>query len=310
MSGSAVLVGAGDIAECGNSGSEQTAQLLDQVAGTVFTAGDNAYEAGTAQEYRDCYDRTWGRHKVRTRPSPGNHEYKTPDAAPYYAYFGALAGSPGVGYYSYEVGSWHILSLNSNVWSDPGSPQYQWLQADLAASSATCTMAYWHHPVFSSGEHGNDATMRAIWRLLFRHGASLVINGHDHDYERFAPQDADGRPDPVRGIREIVAGTGGRGLRTFPTVAPNSEVRGNTAYGVVKLTLRPADYDWEFVPVAGGTFRDVGSGQCRATRLAGPYDPADTPFFNPPTPTQPRRALVPSGETPLSSPSRSTDRKH
>jgi hypothetical protein len=309
MSGNAVLVGAGDIAECGNSGSEQTAQLLDRIDGTVFTAGDNAYEAGTMREYHDCYDRTWGRHKARTRPAPGNHEYNTPDAAPYYAYFGALAGSPGLGYYSYEAASWHIVSLNSNVASDLGSPQYQWLQANLAASRATCTLAYWHHPVFSSGEHGNDATMRAIWRLLFRYGVDLVVNGHDHDYERFAPQDADGRPDPVQGIREIVSGTGGKGLRTFPSVAPNSEVRGNTALGVLKLTLRPGDYDWDFVPVAGGTFRDAGSGQCRGTRLdeaLGPTkvaaSPSAVPFFNAPAPRS-------AGGPPHSSPSRSRDRK-
>ena len=264
----AVLVGAGDIAACGNTGSEETARLLDAIDGVVFTAGDNAYEDGTVQEYRDCYDLTWGRHKARTRPSPGNHEYQTPAALPYYSYFGAIAGLPGLGYYGYDVGAWHIVSLNSNVAAGPGSAQYQWLQADLAVSRAQCTMAYWHHPVFSSGEHGNDPQMQPIWRLLYDHGTALVINGHDHDYERFALQDPDGRPDPTRGIREIISGTGGRSLRAFPTMVPNSEVRSDSTYGVLKLTLGTGTYAWEFVPVAGGSFRDAGSGSCRAAGLA------------------------------------------
>jgi hypothetical protein len=277
-----VLVGAGDIAECGNSGSEDTARLLDRIDGYVFTAGDNAYKDGTAEEFRDCYDRTWGRQKARTRPSPGNHDYHTPLAAPYYEYFGALAGPPGLGYYSYDVGSWHIVSLNSMVRADPGSAQYQWLQADLAASRAACTMAYWHHPVFSSGENGYDPQMQPIWYLLFDNGADLVINGHEHDYERFAPQDPEGRADGVRGIREIISGTGGRSLRPFSTTAPNSEIRSNSSYGVLKLTLRAAAYDWEFVPVAGGSFRDAGSGHCHGPSLSPGLHPAPdsvTQFF-------------------------------
>ena len=281
---SGVLVGAGDIAECGNTGSEETARLLDAVGGVVFTAGDNAYEAGTTQEYRDCYAVTWGRHKARTRPSPGNHEYDTPAAVPYYSYFGAIAGPPGLGYYGYDVGSWHIVSLNSNVAAGPGSAQYQWLQADLSVSRAECTMAYWHHPVFSSGEHGNDPLMQPIWQLLYDHGATLVINGHDHDYERFALQDPSGRPDPARGLREIISGTGGRSLRTFPTTVANSEVRDSSSYGVLKLTLRTRAYDWEFVPVAAGSFHDAGSGSCRATGLdkLTPLGAADRFFARPP----------------------------
>ena len=254
-----VLVGAGDIASCGNDHDEATARLLDQMGGTVFTAGDNVNGAGTPRQYRDCYEPTWGRHKGRTRPSPGNHDYATSHASGYVGYFGAAAGP---GYYSYQVGGWHVMSLNSNIPADPGSAQYEWLQSDLDSSRAACSVAYWHDPVFSSGSHGNNSHMQAIWRLLYGHGVDVVINGHDHDYERFAPQDADGRPDPSRGIREFVVGTGGVSLRPFKSVRANSEVRDSSTYGVIKLTLRTHGYDWEFVPVAGGRFRDAGSGTC------------------------------------------------
>ncbi len=258
----AVLVGAGDIAVCGSDDDEATALLLDAIAGTVFTTGDNAYEDGTAQEFTDCYHPSWGRHQARTRPSPGNHDYHTSGASGYYGYFGASAGDPAEGYYSYELGAWHVVALNSNIDVSAGSVQLQWLAADLAAHSAACTAAYWHHPRFSSGVHGNDAGMQDLWQVLYDAGVDVVLNGHDHDYERFAPQDPAGNADPARGIREFVVGTGGRSLRAFGTAASNSQVRNSDTHGVLKLTLYDSRYEWEFIPVAGQTFSDSGTADC------------------------------------------------
>ena len=258
----AVLVGAGDIASCGDDADEATAKLLDSIPGTVFTAGDNAYSSGTPEQFARCYGPTWGRHKTRTRPSPGNHDYRTPGGAAYYAYFGDAAGDPLRGYYSYDVGSWHIISLNSNALMVANSPQERWLRADLAAHPAKCTLAYWHHPRFSSGEHGNNRAPEPLWNALYAANADVVINGHDHTYERFAPQTPRGVRDTARGIREFVVGMGGAGFYEFPIVRANSEKRNNTTHGVIKLTLRADGYDWEFVPVAGGRFRDSGSGRC------------------------------------------------
>jgi hypothetical protein len=258
-----ILIGAGDIATCANNNDEATARLLDQHDGVVFTAGDNAYDDGSDREFADCYAPTWGRHLARTRPAPGNHEYETPGAAPYFGYFGANAGPSGQGYYSYDAGAWHIISLNSNISAREGSAQYEWLRADLEANPTRCAAAYWHHTVFSSGEHGNNSRMRSAWRLLQEHGAEIVLSGHDHDYERFGLQNADGQADAARGIRQFVVGTGGKGLDPFERIQPNSEVRDNTAFGVLKLTLRGESYDWEFIPIAGGRFRDMGSGVCR-----------------------------------------------
>jgi 3',5'-cyclic AMP phosphodiesterase CpdA len=257
-----VLVGAGDVAVCGSKGAEATAKLLDVISGTVFVAGDAAYGSGTARQFRDCYGPTWGRHKARTRPSPGNHEYNTKDAVPYFEYFGANAGEVGKGYYSYDLGVWHIIALNSNIPAGRGSEQMKWLRADLAANEASCTLAYWHHPLFSSGEHGNEYVMLEAWRVLYEYKADVVLNGHDHSYERFAPQTPQGKADPGRGIREFVVGTGGAHLRGFERIRPNSEVRNSDTWGVLKLTLHPAGYDWEFVPVAGKSFRDSGSAAC------------------------------------------------
>ena len=264
-----ILVGAGDIADCGSgtpaeSVAAATATLLDGIPGTVFTAGDNAYNSGTEAEYHNCYDPTWGRHKARTRPTPGNHEYNTPGAAPYYAYFGASAGPVGLGYYSYNRGAWHIVALNSNIEAGADSAQARWLTADLAAHRTVCTLAYWHHPVFSSGDHGNDPHMREIWRILYAFGADVVINGHEHNYERFAPQSPDGAADSAHGIREFVVGTGGVSLRSVGSPKPNSEVRDDATHGVIKLTLHAASYTWEFVPIAGETFTDTGSAACVA----------------------------------------------
>jgi hypothetical protein len=262
-----VLVGAGDIAGCGSQKDAETADLLDSIAGTVFTLGDNVYPDGTAKQFAECYDPTWGRHKARTRPATGNHDYHTLEASGYFGYFGAPAGDADKGYYSYEVGDWHIIVLNSNCGEvggcDSDSPQGQWLQADLAANPSTCTLAYWHAPLFSSGSHhGGRDRMRDFWQALYEAGADVVLNGHEHNYERFGPQDPDGLADPGRGIREFVVGTGGGGLYAFGSPEPNSEVRDSDTHGVLKLTLHPTSYDWAFVPIAGGTFTDSGSAAC------------------------------------------------
>jgi calcineurin-like phosphoesterase family protein len=261
-----VMVGAGDIASCSSKGDEATARLLGSISGTVFTAGDNAYESGTASQFRNCYHPSWGRYKARTRPTPGNHEYHTPGASGYFGYFGKAAGSPSTGYYSYSRGKWHIVALNSMCEKVGGcgasAPMLTWLKADLAAHPNRCTLAYFHHPLFSSGMHGNRTKMRPTWEALYAANADVVISGHDHNYERFAPQNPQGRADTSRGIREFVVGTGGKELRPFRTIRPNSQVRNATTHGVLKLTLNPTSYDWKFVPVAGTSFTDSGSTSC------------------------------------------------
>jgi len=255
-----IFVGAGDIAMC-DANSEATAKLLDAIGGTVFALGDEAYFSGTADEYRRCYDPTWGRHKARTRPVPGNHEYDSPGAAPYFAYFGANAGPAGLGYYSFDVGSWHAIALNSNIDVSAGSAQAAWLRGDLAASRARCTIAYWHHPLFTSGPDGSTPGMQEAWRMLYDAGADVVLNGHEHLYERFAPQDPEGGLDFERGIREFVVGTGGAMLYEFPQVKPNSEARGSV-WGVAMFTLNDGGYQWQFIPVDGASFADSGAGTC------------------------------------------------
>jgi hypothetical protein len=265
--GDPVLVGAGDIAACDSSGDEATADLLDGIPGTVYTLGDNVYNSGTAAEFAGCYDPSWGRHKARTMPIVGNHEYETGDASGYFDYFGAAAGDPSEGYYSYDLGAWHIVALNSmceNVGGcDASSPMVDWLEKDLADhSGASCTLALWHHPVFSSGsEHGSDPKMIPSWDVLYAAGADVVLSGHDHDYERFAPQTSSGEA-AAGGIREFVVGTGGKSHYTISNPIANSEVHNDDTNGVLKLTLHDSSYEWEFVPEAGRTFNDSGSDTC------------------------------------------------
>jgi hypothetical protein len=256
-----VLVGAGDIADCRRlDGASATARLLGGIAGTVFTTGDHAYTAGTFEEFARCYAPTWGRDRQRTRPTPGNHDYGTGNASAYFGYFGDRAGRSGQGYYSYSVGDWQIISLNSNISMQAGSPQHTWLTGELGTRSR-CTLAYWHNPRFSSAAHGNDARSADVWRALYEAHADVVLNGHDHVYERFAPQTPDAQPQPDRGIRQFTVGTGGASLYQFSSPQPNSEVRLNHTFGVLKLTLRPADYDWEFI-VLDGSIADSGTGTC------------------------------------------------
>ena len=259
---SVVFVGAGDIGDCDRDGKEQTARLLDAIPGTVYTTGDNAYPDGTDADFANCYHDSWGRHRDRTRPTPGNHDYHTTGAAPYYRYFGENAGPAGRGYYSFDLGEWHIIALNSNVSMSATSAQVTWLKADLAANTKRCTLAYWHHPRFSSGDHGNATSTQPLWDALYAADADVILAGHDHNYERFAPQTPTGAADAVRGIREFVVGTGGRSFYNFGTIKANSEVRNNNTWGVLKLTLHADRYDWEFVPVAGKTFTDTGTGMC------------------------------------------------
>jgi hypothetical protein len=259
-----VFVGAGDIAMCDQlDPARQTGRLLQGIGGTVFALGDNAYFGGTAREYRDCYDTTWGSEKFRTRPVLGNHEYEGGNSGgPYFDYFGINnAGFPGQGYYSFPLGpNWHAIALNSNIPMAESAAQGQWLKADLAANPTKCTVAFWHHPLFTSAQNGPQVSTRDFWRILYDAGADVVLVGHDHVYERFAPQDATGRLDPARGMRQFVVGTGGAMLYNFVTVAPNSERR-IRAYGVLKLTLESDSYQWQFIQTDGGA-GDSGTGQC------------------------------------------------
>jgi len=252
-----VFVGAGDISSCDNDNDELTAQLLDAIPGTVFTTGDNVYDSGTSSEYSDCYDPTWGRHKARTQPIPGNHEYRTSGADGYFQYFNNIDS-----YYAYNLGSWRIYALNSEIDVSADSPQVTWLQADLAANPKQCVLAYWHQPRWSSGSnHGSDPEFQTLWQIFYEADAELVLNGHEHNYERFAPMNATGQADPL-GLREFVVGTGGRNHYDFNAALPTSEVRDASTFGVLKLTLRDTGYDWQFIPVAGSTFTDSGSTDC------------------------------------------------
>ncbi len=264
--GGVPLYAAGDISSCLSPFDEMTATLLDRLPGTILALGDNAYQSGANWEYLLCYGPTWGRHRARTRPVPGNHEYETRGARDYFEYFGSAAGRPGEGWYSFDHGGWHLVALNSNC-SDiggcgPDSPQGRWLRADLAAHPARCTLAYMHHPRFSSGRHGSSASMQPLWQMLYDANADVVLVGHDHHYERFAPMAPDGTRDPTRGIREFLVGTGGIFHYALSAPQPNSEVRNNDTHGVLQLTLRPDGYDWRFHPVAGRTFTDTGSAPC------------------------------------------------
>ncbi len=279
-----VLAAVGDIAcapgaqtDASNCHQQQTSDLVVGAApAAVALLGDTQYETGTTPEYLGSFAPTWGRLKTLTWPAPGNHEYGTPNAAGYFGYFGARAGDPSLGYYSYDLGSWHIVALNSNC-ADPatsGPPacanaslgrttaaQVRWLEQDLAGHPAACTLAYWHHPRFSSGVHGGDAGTAALWDALYAQGADVVLNGHDHDYERFAAQDPGARSDPQYGVREFVVGTGGKSHFPFFGVATNSEYRNGAVFGVLFLTLRTGGYDWSFRS-ENGTVLDSGSGLC------------------------------------------------
>ncbi len=232
----------------------------------VLLLGDNQYEDGALVKFQKSYNPTWGRVKAITHPAAGNHEYASRGAAGYFAYFGPAAGDPTKGYYSYDIATWHVVALNSNCAQVEGcamgTPQERWLRADLAAHPRRCTLAYWHHPRFSSGWHGDDPAYDAFWRDLYRTGADVVLVGHDHDYERFAPQDPNGVADPKRGIREFVVGTGGKSSYGFRGIQANSEVRNAGTFGILHMTLHPSSYEWKFISEPGKTFTDSGRASC------------------------------------------------
>jgi len=260
-----VLIAAGDISSCSSSGDSATAALVAKIAGTVVTLGHNAYDSGTSWQFANCYGPTWGTARSRTRPSVGNHEYLTSKASGYFGYFGSRAGDPAKGYYAYNLGAWRVYALNSNcsiVSCAAGSAQERWLRWQLATYPHKCVLAYWHHPRFSSGEHGNQTQVRPLWQALYDAHAEVVLNGHDHDYERFARQTPGGVAS-ASGIREFVVGTGGRSHYGWNTVRANSQVRNSTTFGVLKLTLHTDNYEWRFVPQAGRTFTDSGRTYCR-----------------------------------------------
>lgn len=249
----------------------QTARLITAAHPlAVLAIGDLQYDDGSFAQFQEGYDRSWGAFKSITYPAVGNHEYRTAGAAGYFDYFGPRAGTRGQGWYSFDIGAWHIVALNGNCTRvdgcGPGSTQERWLAADLQHSLQACTLAFWHQPRFSSATHHSDVAYETIWRDLYAAGADVVLGGHDHDYERFAPQTPDGRLDAESGVREFVVGTGGRSLYGFRRIEPNSEVRSDTTYGVLLLTLHERGYDWRFVPIPGATFTDAGSGTCHGKR--------------------------------------------
>ena len=255
------VIGVGDIGVCGRAEVGQVARLVSTLQGHLLLGGDLAYFQGTAAQFRDCFDPAWGQFRERWHAVPGNHEYESAGAAPYFAYFGAAAGPSGTGYYSLPLGNWLILMLNSNIPAGRGSPQWNYVREELQAQRTPCTMAVWHHPVFSSGPNGANGAMRDVWALLEDAGAEVILNGHDHLYERFARQRSDGVADSASGIRQFTAGTGGADLYTFVRSAPNSEER-IMRYGVIRFTLRPAQVEWEFITL-DGSVADRGLDTCR-----------------------------------------------
>jgi hypothetical protein len=270
----AVLLAAGDIGKCtadAQRGPYLTADLLAvRPEATILALGDLAYTKGTAAEFLNCYGPTWGRFKDRTRPIPGNHEYETPGASGYFRYWGGQARPAGTSYYGFDLGDWHLVALDSEVGAGPASPQVAWLRADLAASAKRCKLAYFHRPRWTSGTHGDADDLAALVQVLYDHRVTLLLSAHDHDYERFAPLDPSGAVEPGRGVRQFVVGTGGTTLRGFAAVRAGSEAREAGTKGVLQLVLRADGYDWEFLPVAGASYSDSGSGACVP---AGEFDP-------------------------------------
>jgi hypothetical protein len=266
----ATLIAAGDIADCDSDGDEATAKLLEKLVkqnkdAVIALLGDNVYPSGTLKRYQDCYAPSWGKFLDRTRSAQGNHDFAGGTGDGYYAYFGEAAGPKNKGYYSYTLGTWHIVVINSNCWAvggcGAGSPQLNWLKQDLKSNPAKCTLAYWHHPRFSSGLHGSTEEMAAIWDVLSDAGAELVLSGHDHHYERFVPMDKSGKPSET-GVRQFVVGTGGKSHYPALGAKPGSQVRNSSTYGVLNLTLTSSSYAWRFVPIEGSSFTDAGSTQC------------------------------------------------
>ena len=316
--GSVTVDAAGDIACSANTtvdpvcADDNTAALMESpnpVPDAILPLGDNQYETGSLEEFNDNYANTWGVSSLLPleHPVPGNHEYKSGNANGYFSYFGAAAGAPSTGYYSYDLGTWHIIAVNSNCKSlndcGPLSTQEQWLRADLAAHPKPCTLAYWHHPLFTIGESPPDAPnstttaafLQALWQDLYDAGAEIVLTGHDHNYQRWAPQTPTGAPDPTQGIREFIVGTGGRNHHDFITANSNVGAQSDDTFGILRLTLNPVSYDWEFVPADADGFTDSGSGTCHHRPGEIPQPPpqpspgtSQPPQSNAPGDTQPQ----------------------
>lgn len=259
--GPVTILAAGDVGWCADlTAAEQTAKIIDQYSGPVLALGDLAYMSGTAEQFQNCYGPTWGRFRTRTHPVPGNHEYLTAGGGPYYDYFGDRAGASGDGFYAFTLGNWRMIALNSNIEMQRGSPQYIWLQRELQTPSK-CTLAFWHHPRFTSGPNLDNPNTGPLWELLYQNNVDVVLNGHDHLYERFLPMNPDGQLDRDKGIRQFISGGGGALLYKFASVKPNSASR-YEGYGVLKLILGDGRYEWEFLPVAPG-FSDTGFDSCK-----------------------------------------------
>jgi acid phosphatase type 7 len=254
---SVIMVGAGDISTCSNTNDSKTAQLLGLITPSyVFTLGDNVYGSGTSSEYQNCYQPTWGVWKSRMKPVPGNHEYQTSGAKGYFGYFGVPS------YYAYNAGEWRVYALNSEIDTSATSDQAQWLKKDLAANPRKCVMAYWHRARWSSGsDHGNDSKTQALWSILYDAKAELVLTGHSHNYERFAPMNKSGEAVSV-GLQEIIVGTGGVSHDGFSTVQSASLARNSNTYGVLRLFLTPDSYSWRFLPISGQSYSDTGTISC------------------------------------------------
>ena len=252
---STTVVAAGDIGSCSSSGDEATAKLIEKLdPDAVLALGDEAYESGTPADFRRCYDPTWGRFKDKTYPVPGNHEYRTKRASAYFDYFGERAGTPAKPYYSFDLGDWHFLALDSNIAVDRGSAQLRWLRDDLASDDHVCELAFWHHPRWSGGRHDSQEFMDPVWRLLAEERVDVVLAAHDHNYQRFFKLDADGER-AEDGVRSFVVGTGGASHYETDDVAHRVSAS-DDLYGVLELTLRPESYDFEFVPVRPASFSD------------------------------------------------------
>jgi hypothetical protein len=260
------LVGAGDIGRCDDRSDRKTARLVGKIGGTVFTLGDHAYHDGTRQQFRECYDPTWGKYRKRTRPTAGNHDYHTAGAKPYFNYFRWRAGRPR-GYYSYDRGAWHIVALNSNCEEVGGcewrSAQGRWLRRDLARHRARCTLAYFHHPLYASGRGEDSPEVKPFWHILYNDHADVILSGHAHRYERFARIKPSGERSSARGIRQFIVGTGG--AEAEPQQGPDEprvQAKKVGAPGVLKLELGSDFYRWKFVPVVGRNYTDSGRARC------------------------------------------------
>lgn len=259
------FIGAGDISMCNRSDHYNTALLLEKYPGEIFTAGDNSNDEGYAEEYKNCFAPSWGRFFSRIHPVPGNHDYRVKEGKPYYDYFGNKAGKKGEGYYSYDVGPWHIIALNSNcdyVGCGPDSEQYKWLKRDLKNNPSRCTMAIWHHPRVSSAPEGKDKSVKPFWDLLYEYGADVIVNGHSHIYERYAPQNPDLKIDYESGLVQFIVGTGGAFFEDLKTIQANSQAKITQTHGILVFELYEDRYDWGFLPVDGVSFFDSGTMYC------------------------------------------------